>query len=292
MCSCFSQIGYASTAVILSDKRRFPNFMRTIPNDKHQTSAMVSLLSHYAWTWVGIIATDGNYGLSAVENFLSQASEQRICVAFKSVLPAFVESDCIDSSIRKTAEMVHANPKVQVIVSFAQPVHMQCLFQELKSQARTMGGRARSMRRLWLASDGWSSSPSTASSNLSMEDIGHVVGFQFKSRPMTSFNEYLNALGAAGENIEASNPFVREYYGQLNASDNTDKAKLVHEALHNLSQSARVDAIFSVEMAVSAIAQAVAKICKSKGCKALQTLQPWQVLMTVRHLYSATMHCV
>lgn len=251
--------------------------MRTIPNDKHQISAMVSLLSHYGWNWVGIITTDGNYGRSALENFLSQASERRICVAFKSVLPEFVESERIHSAIKKTAETVHANPKAQVIVSFVQPVHMKYLYQELKSQTLTMGGSAGSMRRLWLASDSWSSSASTASSNLSMEDIGHVVGFQFKSRPMTSFNEYLNTLDAAGENIEASNPFVWQYYVHLNASENTDEAKLALKALRTLSQSARVDMIFSIEMAVSAIAQAVATICKSEGRKALQT----EVLMTV-----------
>lgn len=266
--------------------------MRTIPNDKHQTSAMVSLLSNYGWNWVGIITTDGNYGLSALENFLSQASERRICVAFKSILPAFVGSKRIHSAIKKTAETVHENPKVQVIVSFVQPVHMKYLYQELKSQTLTMGGRAGSMRRLWLASDSWASSSSTTSSNLSMEDIGHVVGFHFKSRPMTSFKEYLNTFGAEGENIKDSNPFVWEYYVQLNASEHTDKAKLALKVLHSLSQSARVDTIFSIEMAVSAIAQAVATSCKNEGYKALQTLQPWEVLMTVCRLYSATMHCI
>lgn len=251
--------------------------MRTVPHDKHQTAAMISLLSSYGWNWVGIITTDGNYGLSALENFLSQASEQSICVAFKAVLPASVSSKYIDRAMRKTAETVLANPRVQVIVSFVQPTHMKYLYHELKSQTMRTSGGGRSMRRLWLASDGWSSSASTVSGNLSIEDIGHVVGFQFKSRPFTSFNEYLNTLAVAEERMEASNPFIREYYVQLNASDSRDKAK----ALRTLSHGARVDTIFSIEMAVSAIAQAAAASCKSEGCKALQTLQPWEVMITV-----------
>lgn len=262
--------------------------MRTVPNDKHQTAAIISLLSSYGWNWVGIITTDGNYGLSALENFLSQASEQSICVAFKAVLPASVSSKRVHWAIKKTAETVLANPKVQVIVSFVQPIHMKYLYQELKSQTLETTGSGRSMRRLWLASDGWSSSASTVSGNLSMEDIGHVVGFQFKSRPSASFKEYLKTLAVAEENMEASNPFIREYYVQLNTTDSKDKAKVV---LHALNHSARMDTIFSIEMAVSAIAKAAATICKSQGCKALQTLQPWEVMITVCCSYSATMHC-
>lgn len=261
--------------------------MRTVPNDNHQIGAMISLLIDYGWNWVGIITTDGNYGLSALENFLSQASEQSICVAFKAVLPASISSKHIHLAIKKTAETVLANLKVQVILSFVQQTHMKYLFKELKSQ--TTRGSGRSMRRLWLASDGWSSSASSVSSNLSMEDIGYVVGFTFKSRPLTSFQEYLNILASAKENIEAGNPFIREYFVQLNTTDNTDKAR---EALHTLSHSARVDTIFSIEMAVSAIAKAAATSCKSEGCMKLQTLQPWEVMITVCCLYSATTHCV
>lgn len=241
----------------------------------HQTTAMLSLLSNFSWNWVGIITTDGNYGLSALENFLSQASKLSICVAFQAVVPASDSDKRIYSAMMKTAETVLAYPTVQVIVSFVQPTHMKYLYQELKSQALKTRGSTRSMRRLWLASDGWSSSASLVSRNISMEDIGQVVGFQFKSRPLVSFNEYLNSLASTEDNIEASNPFIWEYFGQLNNTDNRDKFK---EALQGLSNSARVDTIFSIEMAVSAIAQAAAKICKSEGCQSLQTSQPWKVM--------------
>lgn len=263
--------------------------MRTVPNDKHQTAAMVSLLSNFGWNWVGIITTDGNYGISALENFLSQTSKQSICVAFEAVVPASLSSKHISSAMKKTAETVLAYPKVQVIVSFVQPTHMKYLYQELKSLVLTTRGSARSIRRLWLASDAWSSAASTLSSNLSMEDIGQVVGFHFKSRPLVSFNEYLNTLAAAEENIKSSNPFLWEYFAQLNNTDNRDNAKV---GLQALSRSARADTIFSIDMAVSAIAQAAAKSCKSEGCKALQTMQPWKVIITVCCLYCATMHCI
>lgn len=254
--------------------------MRTVPNDQHQTSAMISLLSTYGWNWVGIITTDGNYGLSAMNNFLSQASEKGICVAFRSILPLSVSSKDVNSAIKRTAKTIYANPKAQVIVSFAKPTHMMYLYQELKSLMLTAGENVQSMRRVWVASDSWSSS-SSVNGNLSMEDIGHVVGFQFKSRPMTSFTEYLNGLVAVGQNFTANNCFLQEFYMQLNGSESLGDAEMVLKAVQTLREHTHADTVFSVEMAVTAIAQAVATSCKIRDCKTPGTLQPWEVFRSV-----------
>ncbi|KPP78112.1 G-protein coupled receptor family C group 6 member A-like, partial [Scleropages formosus] len=119
------QISYASTAVILSDKNRFPAFMRTVPNDDHQTRAMVKLLSDNGWTWVGVLTTDGEYGRHALDSFVSQASEKGICVAFQQVLPDLLSDLNIYRKITSAARTIAENPKVRVVVSFARPEHMK-----------------------------------------------------------------------------------------------------------------------------------------------------------------------
>ncbi|XP_044062485.1 G-protein coupled receptor family C group 6 member A [Siniperca chuatsi] len=271
------QISYSSTAVILSDKSRFPAFMRTIPSDEHQTAAMVSLLSAFGWNWVGIVSTDGNYGQSALDQFVSQASENGICVSFKSILPQSVTGQEVFSAIKQTAKTIYKNPKVQVIVSFAKPTHMMYLYQELKNQTLTAGQNMESMRRVWVASDSWSSSTSVKG-NLTLEDIGHVVGFTFKSGDLLSFSEYLSRLEAAGHDYTGNNSFMQEFYMQLNASKVSGDTELVSKAVNTLREHTDTDTIFSVEMAVSAIAQAVASICRSRDCKTPGTVQPWEVL--------------
>ncbi|XP_029360086.1 G-protein coupled receptor family C group 6 member A isoform X2 [Echeneis naucrates] len=111
------QISCTSTAVSLSDKSRFPAFMRTIPNDLHQTAAMAHLLECNNWTWVGIIITDGSYGRSALESFTSSASNKSICVAFKWILPVFVTSEGVSYAIKQTATEILQNPKVNKALS-------------------------------------------------------------------------------------------------------------------------------------------------------------------------------
>ncbi|XP_067458642.1 G-protein coupled receptor family C group 6 member A [Thunnus thynnus] len=262
------QISYSSTAVILSDKSRFPAFMRTIPNDEHQTAAMVRLLSSYGWNWVGIVTTDGEYGRSALDKFVSQASEKGICVAFKLSLPQSVTSQDVCSAISQAATTIFKHPKVQVIVSFAKPFHMKQLYRELRNQVLTAGQNMESMRKVWVASDGWSSSSSVLG-NLTLKDIGHIVGFTFKSGNLSSFSEYLSRLEADRHNYTGNNLFLQEFY------------KLPSKAVKTLREHTHADTTYSVEMAVSAIAQAVASICRSRNCKTPGTLQPWEVLQAL-----------
>lgn len=257
----------------LSDKNHFPAFMRTIPNDKYQTTAMVTLLSRYGWNWVGFITTDGSYGLSALDQFATQASAKGICVAFKSILPQSVSSQDASSAITQTAETIYRNPKVQVIVSFAKPTHMMVLYSELKSMMLERGG---AMRRVWLGSDIWSGS-TLVYGNLTLEDIGYVMGFTFKSGDMTAYSRYLDRLGAP-EEAGRVNTFLQEFYMHVNAtSGGLEEDQLVPEALKILRKHVHEDLIFSVEMAVSAIAQAVGTICGSRDCKTPGRVQPWQV---------------
>lgn len=241
---------------------------------------MVGLLNAYGWNWVGIVTTDGDYGKSALENFASQASEMGICVAFKSILPQSVINEDVSSAITQLAKTIYKNPKVQVIVSFAKPTHMMYLYQELRNQMLKEGWNVESMRRIWVASDSWSSS-SSVNGNLTLEDIGHVVGFTFKSGDMSSFREYLGRLGAAEPKHKGNNSFMQELYKKLNDSGVSGDTELVSKAVQKLNEHTHADTVFSIEMAVSAIAQAVASICRSRDCKTPGTVQPWEVFLYI-----------
>uniref|UniRef100_A0A8C6WM60 G-protein coupled receptor family C group 6 member A n=1 Tax=Neogobius melanostomus TaxID=47308 RepID=A0A8C6WM60_9GOBI len=258
------QISYASTAAILSDKSRFPAFFRTIPNDQHQTGAMVHLLSLFNWSWVGMVITDGDYGRSALDSFLSQTAENRICVAFKSILPESIVHQNIHDEIRQVAMTIYNNPKVKVIVSFAKPTMMKYLFAELRRQASAAGDSVDAVRRVWIASDSWSSMHLDEA-----EEIGHVIGFHFKTGNTESFSRFLSRVEAAsGEREDAdSSPELKRFYGMLRREEGSALVVELHR-----------DAVFSVEMAVRAIAHAAVKLCQEQDCKTPGAVQPWQLL--------------
>ncbi|XP_072525297.1 G-protein coupled receptor family C group 6 member A [Salminus brasiliensis] len=261
------QVSYASTADILSDKSRFPGFFRTIPSDMHQTSAMVKLLQENKWTWVGVVTTDGDYGRSALDSFMSQTFQAGICLAFKEIFPDSVtNTQRLQSAVSRAAQTIQVNTRVKVVVSFAKPEHMKSLFRELLHS-----GLSDMFPMLWVASDNWSTSQEVVSPE-ELTQIGWVVGFSFESRDATPFQKYLRNLEFNSE-AQANNSFLKDFYFN-NKTQATDKL------INSIDEGKGT--VFSIQMAVNAIAQALAKRCNNRECTVPGALQPWELLQMLR----------
>ncbi|XP_071995643.1 G-protein coupled receptor family C group 6 member A-like isoform X3 [Engystomops pustulosus] len=100
------QISHSSSAEILSDKFRFPAFLRTIPNDSYQTRAMAKLIHFSGWNWIGIIIMDDDYGRSALESFGLQAVKINVCIAFKEIIPAHLSDSTIQTRIDEAVNKI------------------------------------------------------------------------------------------------------------------------------------------------------------------------------------------
>ncbi|XP_039389003.1 G-protein coupled receptor family C group 6 member A isoform X3 [Mauremys reevesii] len=99
-------VSHASSAEILSDKIRFPSFLRTVPSDFYQTRAMARLIHRSGWNWIGLIATDDDYGRSALESFGIQAMANNVCIAFKEMLPAYLSDGTINAKVNQALEKI------------------------------------------------------------------------------------------------------------------------------------------------------------------------------------------
>lgn len=261
------QISYESTAAILSDKNRFPGFMRTVPSDNHQTNAMVKLLTANGWNWVGMITTDGEYGLAALNSFLSQAAEAGICIAFKEILCDIPSDSNYHNKISQAVKTIRANLKAKVIVSFANHNHMQAIFSSLGEG---------DLNRVWIASDAWSTSKS-ALKGQNLSSVGTVVGFTFKRGDISSFLHYLRGLDIRGDPL-ANSSILNELLPTLqNQSEGQGRPPT-----DKLMKNVKSDSIFSINLAVSAIAHAVVKLCSVKDCRASKNIQPWELLTELR----------
>ncbi|XP_062321063.1 G-protein coupled receptor family C group 6 member A-like [Osmerus eperlanus] len=261
------QISHSSTATILSDKKRFPGFLRTVPSDLYQTKAMVRLMEDSGWSWVGVVIADNDYGRSALNALLAQTSKRGICVAFKETIPNSLSDPDYSSAVTRVANVILTNPRVKVVVAFVTAPHMEVLLPKLKALEDKQEESA-SGGRVWLASDGWSSTPEVAR-NLDLESIGQVVGFTFKSSNLESYRQYLQRLNETKEEERRRNPFLDEFLeiGELD--------------LEELGKKSQAQTVFSVELAVRALAQAVIGVCSSRNCTQ-KSIEPWEVLRALK----------
>ncbi|XP_034847354.1 G-protein coupled receptor family C group 6 member A isoform X2 [Mirounga angustirostris] len=284
------QVSYESTAEILSDKIRFPSFLRTVPSDFYQTKAMAHLIQKSGWNWIGIIATDDDYGRLALNTFAVQITANNVCIAFKEVLPAFLSDNTIEIRINETLEKIIAEAQVNVIVVFLRQFHVFNLFSKAIE---------RNINKIWIASDNWSTATKiTTIPNI--KRIGKVVGFTFTRGNMSSFHSFLQNLHIfPSEN----NKLLHEYAMLLSAcayvkdSDlsqcisNHSQGTLAYKANEDIERnfSLRNDFLWdytepglvhSIQLAVLALGYAIRDLCQARDCQNPNAFQPWEQIQS------------
>ncbi|XP_007521092.1 G-protein coupled receptor family C group 6 member A isoform X2 [Erinaceus europaeus] len=284
------QVSYESTAEILSDKIRFPSFLRTVPSDFYQTKAMVHLIKKSGWNWIGIITTDDDYGRLALNTLAIQSEGNNVCIAFKEVLPAFLSDNTIEVKINQILEKILAEAQVNVIVVFLRQFHVFILFNKAIE---------RNINKIWIASDNWSTATKiTTIPNI--KRIGKVVGFTFRRGDMSSFHSFLDSLHMRPTD---KNKPVREYIMLLSAcayakgSDfsqcisNHSQGNMAYMADKDMERnfSLRNDFLWdytepglvhSIKLAVFALGHAIRDLCQVRECQNPSAFQPWEQIQS------------
>uniref|UniRef100_A0A8C4RBR7 G-protein coupled receptors family 3 profile domain-containing protein n=1 Tax=Eptatretus burgeri TaxID=7764 RepID=A0A8C4RBR7_EPTBU len=129
-----SPISNFASCQCLSDKDDFPSFLRTMPSDAHQVLALVQLVHHFGWLYLGAIAADSDYGQNGISQFLAEVEQDGACIAFQE-------------TIRRVYSDIVADTNSKVILLFMNRNELRPFAEELLN--RNLSGIT------WLGTDGW-----------------------------------------------------------------------------------------------------------------------------------------
>ncbi|XP_058243159.1 extracellular calcium-sensing receptor-like [Hemibagrus wyckioides] len=281
-------ISYFATCTCLSDKNVYPTFLRTVPSDVFQVQALVQLMAHFNWRWVGTIGTEDDYSRYGIQAFTEQLEEWGGCVAFHRTIP--------DSPTPKQISVIIdalVASMARVIVVFASEVQLLELLSEVA--LRNLTGWQ------WVASESW-----VAASVLTAPVFQHVLsgtlGFSFRGANISGLSEFLLRVRPSNNPGSAfTKMFWEEQFNcRLDYGNSEDLDRPLCTGLENLEQVESsytsvtpVRVSYNVYKAVYAIAHAlhhllqctsITQASNQRSCNTGAEFTPVQLLYFLRRV--------
>ncbi|XP_030008344.1 extracellular calcium-sensing receptor-like [Sphaeramia orbicularis] len=195
------QVSYFSSCACLSDKKEFPGFLRTMPSDFFQVDALVQLVKHFGWTWVGVIAGDDAYGRGGANIFADKVRTLGACVALHEIIPKNGAQTAIKTIISKIR-----SSKARVILVFAVEQDAETLFDGVLRHG-LMGIQ-------WLASEAWSTAAVLSTPKKYHRILQGSMGFAIRRAHIPGLQNFLLRLHPSYPDAH-KDPFLTPFWEEV-----------------------------------------------------------------------------
>ncbi|XP_075434380.1 extracellular calcium-sensing receptor-like [Ascaphus truei] len=283
----YPQISYFSTSPLLSDRNLFPSFFRTIPSDEFQCKGLAELVSHFGWTWIGLLATDNDHGQFGIQVVQQEIVKVGACVAFIE----YILTSQPNRNAPHIARVIREST-AQAVVVLSIDFELFPVVEELVRQNVT--------GKLWVASESWTTSALLSNKKFQRVLMG-TIGFAIHSGQMPGFFEYFHALHSTNTHNDT---FIREFWEQTfsckwqdqknldNRTGNTTIPQCTgREKLEHSMAEADLRISLNVYMSVYAFAWALQNLLHciprsgpfhNGACANISSFRPWQLLHYIK----------
>ncbi|KAG8449794.1 hypothetical protein GDO86_016455 [Hymenochirus boettgeri] len=180
------QISYSTLDPILSDKVQFPTFYRTVPNDNFQCMAIVELLKHFSWTFVGLLLSEDDLGLMMSKKLIMELEEQQICVAFLQFIP--IHYDTEKTKIHDVFRGLRSNT-VNAVILYGDRKYILTFHLLLYNL-----DQYDILQKVWIISTQWDISNDLEYFFLNFKPFNGSLAFTLPKRTMPGFKDFLHEV--------------------------------------------------------------------------------------------------
>ncbi|XP_065185024.1 metabotropic glutamate receptor-like [Sycon ciliatum] len=113
-----THLSHRATSNTFEDRNRFPYLLRTVPSDLYQTRAIVDLLVHLQWTYIGLVGSGDPYGLGGVDGLRSEATSRNVCIGLEESFSAGTDDVAIQH-ILNIVSAIAGDEEMNAVVLFA-----------------------------------------------------------------------------------------------------------------------------------------------------------------------------
>uniref|UniRef100_A0A4W6C8D2 Olfactory receptor C family, w1 n=1 Tax=Lates calcarifer TaxID=8187 RepID=A0A4W6C8D2_LATCA len=196
------QVSYFSSCACLSDKKEFPAFLRTMPSDFFQVDALIQLVKHFGWTWVGVIAGDDAYGRGGANIFANKIIKLGACVALHEIIPKNRAQTAVSSIVSKIR-----SSGARVILVFALEQDAEALFDEALRHDGLTGIQ-------WLASEAWSTAAVLSTPKKYHHILQGSLGFAIRQAHIPGLQNFLLRLHPTSPDA-LEDPFLIPFWEEV-----------------------------------------------------------------------------
>nr|XP_033487806.1 extracellular calcium-sensing receptor-like [Epinephelus lanceolatus] len=276
-------ISHFATCACLSDKTKYPSFLRTIPSDYYQSRALAQLVKHFGWTWVGAVRTNDDYGNKGMATFTETAQQLGICLEYSV---SFFRTDPPDK-IQKIVDIIKASTS-KVIVAFLSNLDFYILIYEMSHHNLT--------RYQWVGSEGWIFDPRTAAID-KHHILDGAIGLSIPKAHVSGMREFIldvKPLNSSGNELftEFWETLFSCKFKQSKLSTENQRECTGHEDLTGVQNSftdmSLMPIFNNVYKGVYAVAHALHSMLScNKTCNKMQ-LDPYTILHHIKRVHFKT----
>ncbi|XP_033970820.1 extracellular calcium-sensing receptor-like [Trematomus bernacchii] len=277
-------ISHFATCACLSDKSKYPSFLRTIPSDYYQSRGLAQLVKHFGWTWVGAIRTNNDYGNNGMATFTETAQQLGICLEYSV---SFFRTDPPDK-IQKIIDIIKASTS-KVIIAFLSHMDLDVILHAFSHHNLT--------GYQWIGSESW-----IFDSQIATVDKHHIldgaIGLSIPEAHVSGMREFM--LDVRPLNVSSNEMFTTFYetlfsckFKQSKSSSRNQKECTGREDLTEVQNSftdmSLMPIFNNVYKGVYTAAHALHVILScNKTCNTKVQLDPFTILQHIRTIQFKT----